>query len=319
MSTRYHVHVYWSSPALREQAMRLRSAFGGRFPHAKLGRIHDEPVAFHPLPMFQVSLDLLDVGALFAWLPHHREDLSLLVHPLTGDPFKEHLQLATWFGLPLVLDQQRLRRASSAAQPTQPVVVDGTLLRIDASARHQGSTSRELADRLIAHLGKQAPERSVVHRDLTDGVPLLNPNMLEAFGVSADDRSPAQRQAVQASEILMAELRASEHIVLALPIYNFGVPAAFKAWLDLVTRSGQTFSYTSDGPRGLLSDRPVTIVLTSGGTRMGGKLDFVTPWLRHVLGFIGLHDLRFVFADSLMVDPSRLALAQAQIDQLPST
>jgi FMN-dependent NADH-azoreductase len=315
MSTRYHVHVYWSSPAIREQAMRFRGAISARFPHAQLGDVHDAPVAFHPLPMFQVSLDLLDVGALFAWLPHHRGSLSLLVHPLTGDAAEEHQSLATWVGPPVVMDVQRLRLAPSAALPTRPAI-SGTLLRIDASARHQGSISRELADRLVSHLGKQAPNRPVVRRDLTDGVPLLNPSMLEAFGVPAGDRSPAQQHAALASETLMAELRASEHIVLALPIYNFGVPATFKAWIDLVSRARETFAYTSDGPRGLLADRPVTIVLTSGGTRMGSELDFVTPWLRHVLGFIGLHDLRFVFADGLMKDPSRLPLAHAQIDQL---
>ncbi len=316
MSTRYHLHVYWPTPALRDQAMLLREAIAGRFPQAELGGLHERPVAFHPAPMFQVTLTLLDAGTLFAWLQHHCGDLSLMVHPLTDDVLREHRDQAVWLGPALKLDTVRLQQAISTAPLPPSADVSGPLLRIDASARHEGSVSRKLADEVVARLAGQSPERRVVRRELTDGVPLLNPDMLEAFNTPADERTPSQQRAAQASETLMDELRAAEHIVLALPIYNFGVPAAFKAWIDLVARARETFAYTDDGPRGLLPDRPVTIVLTSGGTRVGGELDFVTPWLRHVLGFIGLHDLHFVLADGLMMDPKRLAQARAQIELL---
>lgn len=193
------------------------------------------------------------------------------------------------------------------------------VLRIDASARVEGSHGRALATRLIDRLAAEGPIE-LVERDLGRGVPLLDGAMVGAFFTPEEDRTDAQRAALAPSDTLVEELEAADAVVLALPIYNFHAPAAFKAWIDLVTRAKRTFRYTEAGPEGLLADRPVYVIVTSGGTQLGGELDFLTGWLRHVLGFIGLRNVQVVAADRLMADTEeRLAAAEAQIDRAIST
>ncbi len=163
------------------------------------------------------------------------------------------------------------------------------VLRIDASARREGSKSRAWADALLAELGPT----EVVRRDLgADALPQLDENTLRHFGYLSGDAGPTDTS--ELSERLIEELESADAIVLATPIYNFSVPAALKAWIDLVARSRRTFQYTSDGPRGLLADRPVYVVVASGGTRIGSDADFATPYLVHVLGFLGLSNVRVI-------------------------
>jgi FMN-dependent NADH-azoreductase len=159
----------------------------------------------------------------------------------------------------------------------------------------------------------------VVCRDLADGVPLLEAEMLQAWAVSAGERSETEAELAGISDVLVSELELAAAVVIALPIYNFHVPASFKAWIDQVARARRTFRYTADGPVGLLEDRPVHVIVTSGGTRLGGPLDFVTPWLRHVLGFLGLRDVHLIAADALGSNPERrLEDATAEIDRIVS-
>lgn len=319
MPTPFHIHVYFRDDRERVQALALRTAVASRFPHARLGRVHDAPVAFHPAPMFQVALDGTDLGTLVPWLQRHRAGLSLLVHPLTGDVVREHLEQAIWMGEPLPLDEPRLRRTASAAAthgPPSPVT-GPSILRIDAGARRDGSRGRALADTLVDRLLGALPLATVVHRDLADGLPLLDTDALEAWSTPPEARTPAQTDAARASDTLIGELRAAEAVVIALPIYNFHVPAAFKAWIDLVARARVTFRYTAEGPVGLLEDRPVYVIVTSGGTRLDGRLDFITRWLRHVLGFLGLHDLHLIRADGLAYGAeARFAEARHAIDRV---
>ncbi|RMA44242.1 FMN-dependent NADH-azoreductase [Rhodophyticola porphyridii] len=174
-----------------------------------------------------------------------------------------------------------------------------SVLRIDASARRTGSVSRDLSDRIIARLGGDA---SVVHRDLADGLPLIDEAWIGANFTPAPDRTEAQRATLELSDTLIAEIEAAGTIVIGTPIYNFGVPAALKAWVDLVARAGVTFTYTESGPVGLLSGKRAIVAIASGGTRVGSEIDFAAGYLRHVLGFIGIHEVDFVTADQLMID-----------------
>lgn len=194
---------------------------------------------------------------------------------------------------------------------TQPF----TILRIDASARTEGSASRALADRAVRLLTLAHPGAKVVRRDLAAIPPtLLTEAMIGAFFTPEDQRTEDQRALLTESDTLVAELQAADHIVIAVPIYNFGVPGAFKAWYDLVARAKLTFRYTPDGPVGLLADRPVTVVVASGGTAVGSEIDFATGWLKHGLGFIGLHDVRLIAADRLMADPARKDAAEQALE-----
>ena len=115
----------------------------------------------------------------------------------------------------------------------------------------------------------------------------------------------------------MEEFAAADALVITAPIYNFTVPAQLKLWIDQVARIGRTFSYTEQGPIPLLPDRPTFLVVASGGTPIGSPIDFATPYLRHVLGFLGLRDLRLVEADRLIFEgEAKLAAARAQADAL---
>ncbi len=187
------------------------------------------------------------------------------------------------------------------------------ILRIDASARRTGSVSRDLADRIIARFeGAQ-----VTTRDLATPLPLIDEAWVGANFTPADDRTDDQRARLALSDELIAELIAADTIVIGLPIYNFGVPAGLKAWIDLVARAGVTFRYSETGPKGLLEGKRAIIAVASGGTQTGSDFDFATGYLRHVLGFIGITDVTLVNADRMMIDAeSTLKSAHAQIDAL---
>ncbi|KUJ77506.1 FMN-dependent NADH-azoreductase [Ruegeria profundi] len=182
-----------------------------------------------------------------------------------------------------------------------------TILHIDASARREGSASRDLSDRIVKHLGGGR----IIRRDLAKPLPLLTEEWINANFTPADQRSDAQRDQLALSDSLVNELQDADTIVIGLPIYNFSVPAAFKAWIDLVARAGVTFSYTENGPKGLLEGKRVVLAIASGGTAVGSEIDFATGYVRHMLGFIGITDVDIVAADSMAID-AEAALSNAQ-------
>jgi FMN-dependent NADH-azoreductase len=189
------------------------------------------------------------------------------------------------------------------------------ILRIDASARRSGSVSRDLADRIVARIGAGA---TVTTRDLADGVPLIDEAWIGSAYTPPAGRTAEQRERLALSDTLVAELQAADTLVIGLPIYNFGVPAAFKAWIDQVARAGVTFEYSPQGPRGLLQGKRAIVAVASGGTEAGSELDFATGFARQVLGFIGITDVEFVTADRLMVDADgTMAKALEQVEALP--
>ncbi len=191
-----------------------------------------------------------------------------------------------------------------------------TVLHIDASARKSGSVSRDLSDRIVSALMSNNKEVRLIRRDLADGIPFIDETFTAAINTPADQRTAAQRKALDVSDALVAELQAADVIVIGSPIYNFGVPASFKAWIDQVARAGVTFSYTENGPVGLLENKKAYIALASGGTQVGSDIDFASGWLRHVMGFIGIHDVEMVAADRTMMDDQSVARAEAEAEHL---
>jgi FMN-dependent NADH-azoreductase len=188
-----------------------------------------------------------------------------------------------------------------------------SILRIDASARREGSVSRDLADRIVARF----PGATVIARDLAPGLPLIDETWVGANFTPAAERSPEQHAVLALSDKLIAELQAADTLVIGLPIYNFGVPATLKAWVDQVARAGVTFRYTETGPQGLLTGKRAIVAVASGGTEAGSEIDFATGYIRHVLGFIGITDVAFVTADRLMLDAEgTLRSAHDQIEAL---
>ena len=124
----------------------------------------------------------------------------------------------------------------------------------------------------------------------------------EANFTAAADRSAAQNATLQASDSFVQSLQAADILVIATPMYNFSVPATLKAWIDQIARANVTFRYTEDGPVGLLENKKAYIVVTSGGTEVGGTKDFGTGFLVHVLDFVGITDVQVINAGLLMAD-----------------
>ena len=188
-----------------------------------------------------------------------------------------------------------------------------TILHIDASARFEGSVSRALSQSLVETLS--SPETNVIQRDIGAApLPIITGDWVGANFTPDDQRSDAQKETLALSDELIAELEAADTIVFGVPIYNFGVPATFKAWVDLVARARKTFKYSESGPVGLLEGKSAYVVIASGGTESGSEIDFATPYVRHVLGFLGIHDVTVIAADQLMATgDDKIAAARAQI------
>jgi FMN-dependent NADH-azoreductase len=181
------------------------------------------------------------------------------------------------------------------------------ILRIDASMRKTDSYSRDLLDKLIKQLnGEKGINVKVTTRDLADGISLINEQWIAANFTAIDERTEDQHKSLIASDTLVDELNKAELIVIGLPIYNFGVPAAFKAWIDQVVRSKLTFQYTDTGPVGLLNNKKAYIIVASGGTKLGTELDFISDYVRHVLAFIGITDITFIDSSSVGLDESKV-------------
>lgn len=187
-----------------------------------------------------------------------------------------------------------------------------TILRIDSSSRQAGSVSRALADQYLSGREERIVLRDVGLRPL----PVITADWMNANWTASDKRSVEQTEILQQSDMLISELEEAEEIVISVPIYNFGVPAALKAWIDLICRAGRTFQYTADGPQGLLRGKTAMIFLASGGTKFESPIDFCGPYLRHVLSFVGIEDVTCVAADALMGDPEGLKAAHTRIKHI---
>lgn len=188
-----------------------------------------------------------------------------------------------------------------------------SILRLDSSARRTGSVTRDLTDRIIARLTGSA----VVTRDLADGVKFIDETWVGANNTPKSDRTPDQIAKLALSDTLLAEIRAADTLVIGMPIYNFAPPAAFKAWIDQIARVGETFQYGENGPEGLLQGKRAIVAIASGGVPMGSDYDHTSPYVRFVLGFIGITDVTFVAADQLMAnEAASLDAAHGAIEAL---
>jgi FMN-dependent NADH-azoreductase len=196
-----------------------------------------------------------------------------------------------------------------------------TLLLIRSSLLLGNGQSNRLADRYVAAWQAANPEGRVVVRDLAQNpVPHLDLARVGAFSTPAEQRTPEQQALVAESDALIDELQSADVIALGLPLYNFGIPSTLKAYFDHIARAGVTFSYTASGPEGLVKGKRVVVFAARGGLYQGQPHDTQTPYVRNFLGFLGMTDVRFVFAEGLnMGDEPRakgLRSAESAIDTL---
>lgn len=191
------------------------------------------------------------------------------------------------------------------------------ILHLDSAITGAASVSRDLTAQIVARLTAAHPDATVTRRDLNDGPAMIDPVWYRAVREGTDAPDAEEQRRIATSADLLAELRAADTVVIGAPLYNFGVPATLKTWFDHVALAGESFRYTAEGPEGLLTGKRAILGFASGGTTAGGPGDFVTPWLRHMLGFIGITDVTVVAADGLALDrEAALARARAAIAAL---
>lgn len=174
------------------------------------------------------------------------------------------------------------------------------ILVVTASIQGRDGQSSLLAEQAVERLREVYGEVQVTRRDLSDNpVPHLDAQRFAAFTTAPDERSQEQQAVADYSDKLISEIRDADILVFGVPMYNFGIPSTLKAYLDHIARAGVTFRYTAEGPVGLLQDRPVYILAARGGLYAGTDRDSQSPYLRTFLGFLGLKDLHFIYAEGL--------------------
>ncbi|MEX1664150.1 FMN-dependent NADH-azoreductase [Zhongshania arctica] len=195
------------------------------------------------------------------------------------------------------------------------------ILHINSSVFGQGGTSSQMSQEFIQALRNKQDDSTLIFRDLHENpLPHLDGERFTAFVTPAEQRSPAQHAIVAESDILINELRDADIIVLGMPLYNLGVPSTFKAYIDHIARAGETFRYTANGPQGLLSDKKVYVFAARGGQYLDTPMDTQTPYLRHILGLMGISDIEFIYAEGLNMGPelAKQALTNARKQLLDS-
>ena len=175
------------------------------------------------------------------------------------------------------------------------------IYQIDSSARKEGSTSRALAKKLLDKIKK--PEDEIIYRDLNDEMVFVSGLTESGMNIDEKDQNENHKKMFELSNQLVKELKESDVIIISAPIYNYGPPATLKAWSDLVARVGETFKFKPNGRReGLLRNKRAYLVITSGGTKLNGKEDFLTPWLKFILNFFGIEKIDTISADQMALN-----------------
>tara|TARA_B100000902_G_scaffold329064_1_gene325411 strand:+ start:66 stop:647 length:582 start_codon:yes stop_codon:yes gene_type:complete len=190
------------------------------------------------------------------------------------------------------------------------------IYRIDSSARKEGSTSRALAKKLLDKIKK--PEDEVIYRDLNDEMVFVTGLTESGMNIDEKDQNENHKKMFELSNQLVKELKESDIIIISTPIYNYGPPATLKAWSDLAARIGETFKFKSNGRReGLLKNKKAYLVITSGGTKLNSKEDFLTPWLKFILNFFGIEEVKVISADQMALDYEKsISEAEKQIEKI---
>ena len=174
------------------------------------------------------------------------------------------------------------------------------ILQINSSGRYEGSTTRKVSDLILDNLIQKNPSCEHITRDVATGLPFVNEEWINANFTGAEQRSDSQKAVLEFSDSLVAELQQADQIVISAPIYNFSIPATLKAWIDLISRVQLTFHYNEEGqPVGLLHNKKAIVVMASGGVPLGSDWDKATPYMKHILSFIGINDVTFVNANEI--------------------
>lgn len=168
------------------------------------------------------------------------------------------------------------------------------VLYLTGSVNGSASYANRVAADLLAQLELERPDATIIHRDLArDPMPHIDEDFVAATRSAEGPMTERQRELLARSDALVDELLAADIVVIAVGMINFSIPSTLKSWIDYVARAGRTFRYGPDGPQGLATGKQVIIVAARGGTYSGdgAAMDFQVPYLRKVLGFLGMTDV----------------------------
>ncbi|MGF0540552.1 FMN-dependent NADH-azoreductase [Agrobacterium sp. ES01] len=193
-----------------------------------------------------------------------------------------------------------------------------SILHVSGSTNGESSLSNRVAQQLIENIAKKTPGAKIVERDLHGNpLPHIGSDFSTAIRLAPDERSEAQAKAIAASDVIVDELLAADTIVLSTGFVNFGITSTLKSWIDHAARAGRTFQYTANGPEGLVKGKKAYIVVASGGVYSSGPaaaVDFAEPYLRAVLGFLGITDVETIRVEGVAYGPeaAEKAIAEAE-------
>lgn len=196
-----------------------------------------------------------------------------------------------------------------------------TILRIDASSRVTGSVSRGLGDHIERLLTARHADCRVLRRDLAaTALPHIGQETIAGYYTPAGEMTDALRRATALSDELIAELKASDVVVLTVPMYNFSIPSALKAWIDHIVRIGHTFSYDGTSFAGLVGGKTVYVACAYGAVGYAdgepfAAANFVEPYLRFLLGFLGMTDTTFFGVEATTAGPEAVAANLEKAEQ----
>lgn len=182
------------------------------------------------------------------------------------------------------------------------------VLCLNCSIQGDSSQSRQLSNKLLERIKKTYSSVKILSRDLVkDPLPHLNGAQFSAFITPPEQRTSEQQVLVSQSDDLIKEISDADTVLLALPMYNFGIPSQLKSYFDNLARAGMTFKYTPTGPVGLLTGKKAIVLATRGGFYFGTDKDTQTKYVKDFLSFIGITDLEFIYAEGLAISPEQKA------------
>lgn len=190
------------------------------------------------------------------------------------------------------------------------------ILQLNTSARSVGANSTIVADLITKRLKQQRPEASLLLRDMaSDPNPMLDEPALNALFTPNEQRSEAQHARMAQDDALISAVQNSDIVVLGVPMINFGIPVQLKSWFDAIAKAGVTFRYTENGPIGLLTGKKVYVALARGGIYRDTPNDTQVPYLTLMLGFLGMTDVQYVYAEGFAMGPAAATNAMQEAKQ----
>lgn len=181
------------------------------------------------------------------------------------------------------------------------------VLVILSSLNNQSGNSTKLANDYVEAL-QQNSAINLTTRNLSQiNLPHLSESEMQAWMTEETERTPDQVKMASISQDIVNDVMNADEIVLAVPMYNFGIPSVLKAWFDRLARAGITFQYTQSGPQGLLKNKKVTVLAARGGKCEGTPLDTQTDYIRNFFAFLGLENTQFVYAEGLAMGEEAFA------------